>query len=87
MAHHASPESDTDRIYVCSHCPKRYARKDYLERHELNRESTNAWEGGLGRPGYDSRSSHGVMTAVTDGKSRPTLGTVKREAHYGLCGK
>ncbi|GMK53815.1 hypothetical protein CspeluHIS016_0104010 [Cutaneotrichosporon spelunceum] len=33
----ASPTSaDNDRIYVCQHCPKRYARKDYLERHELN---------------------------------------------------
>ncbi|KLT44558.1 hypothetical protein CC85DRAFT_283496 [Cutaneotrichosporon oleaginosum] len=38
MAHPASPTSDTDRIYACQHCPKRYARKDYLERHELNRE-------------------------------------------------
>lgn len=34
-----SPGSDTgDRVYACSHCPKRYVRKDYLERHELNRE-------------------------------------------------
>ncbi|WOO80258.1 Transcriptional regulator MET32 [Vanrija pseudolonga] len=31
-----SPKDDDERIYACPHCPKRYVRKDYLERHELN---------------------------------------------------
>lgn len=26
------------RVFVCDRCPKRYARRDYLERHILNRE-------------------------------------------------
>jgi hypothetical protein len=38
IAQPPSPSSDSERIYACQHCPKRYARKDYLERHELNRE-------------------------------------------------
>jgi hypothetical protein len=53
MAHPASPTSDNDRIYACQHCPKRYARKDYLERHELNRKYSGyprqSWVVGAGQ--------------------------------------
>ncbi len=30
-------DSEREAIYHCAHCPKAYTRRDYLQRHELNR--------------------------------------------------
>jgi uncharacterized Zn-finger protein len=32
---------EKDKPYTCDVCPKRYARRDYLERHLLNRMSSS----------------------------------------------
>lgn len=46
-SHHSGPRVKSEhgddgkgkpKIFVCDKCGKRYARRDYLERHALNRE-------------------------------------------------
>ncbi|RSH85006.1 uncharacterized protein EHS24_006585 [Apiotrichum porosum] len=72
----ASPGSDDERIYICKHCPKRYARKDYLERHELNRDPTTHTPTSLVRvahtPAPDTRPGS-VCPACGKGFARPDV--------------
>jgi hypothetical protein len=63
-------DSEREAIYHCAHCPKAYTRRDYLQRHELNR--------GCPSPGPGRAADDRYETAVGVPRLREAVRAARR---------